>query len=82
MTKAKKKSSNKFSLFTKGSIDYILLVVVILLVALGLIMVLSASSAMSLSESGDSYKYFMKQVLHTAVGAFLLFVLCKVDYKI
>ena len=79
MTKAKKRNSNKFSLFTKGSMDYILLVVVILLVALGLIMVLSASSAMSLSESGDSYKYFMKQVLHTAIGAFLLFALCKID---
>ena len=45
----------KFYLFTKGSSDYIILIVVMLILALGMIMVLSASSPSSLSESGDSY---------------------------
>ncbi len=82
MTKVKKKKSNKFSLITKGSIDYVLLIVVILLVAMGLIMVLSASSAAALSESGDSYKYFSRQLIFTVVGGILLFILCRIDYKI
>ena len=37
-----------------------------MLLALGLIMVLSASSATALSESGDSYKYFKKQLIAAA----------------
>lgn len=81
MTKAKKRNSN-FSLFTKGSFDYVLLIVVILLVAIGLIMVLSASSATALSESGDSYKYFTKQFLFTLGGIAFLAFLSKFDYKI
>ena len=60
MTKAKK-SKSKYTFLTKGPIDYIVVIVVILLVAMGLIMVLSASSATALSESGDSYKYFRRQ---------------------
>lgn len=69
MTKAKK-SKNKFTFLTKGPIDYIVVIVVILLVAMGLIMVLSASSATALSESGDSYRYFRKQCYAMLVRSF------------
>lgn len=66
MAKAKKENEIKF--FTKGSSDYIIWIVVVLLLALGLIMVLSASSATALSESGDSYKYFKKQLISGIIG--------------
>lgn len=66
MAKAKKEKEIKF--FTKGSSDYIIWIVVVLLLALGLIMVLSASSATALSESGDSYKYFKKQLISGIIG--------------
>ncbi len=56
-----KKKENKISFFTKGSSDYIIIIVVGILLVLGLIMVLSASSATALSEGGDSYSYFKKQ---------------------
>ena len=65
---AKTKKENEIKFFTKGSSDYIIWIVVVLLLALGLIMVLSASSATALSESGDSYKYFKRQLMSAAIG--------------
>ncbi|MSY02784.1 MAG: putative lipid II flippase FtsW, partial [Actinobacteria bacterium] len=38
------------------------------LAGLGLVMVLSASSVTSLSESGNTYSIFLKQLLFLAVG--------------
>lgn len=81
MTKAKK-SKSKFTPLTKGSVDYIIVIVVTLLVSLGLIMVLSASSATALSESGDSYKYFKRQLEAAGIGVVLLIIVSKIDYKI
>ena len=51
------KKNKKFSSFLDNPIDYTLLITVLLLLTLGLIMVLSASSPTSLSESGKSYSY-------------------------
>ena len=65
---SKKNKGKGIGLFTKGSSDYIIWIVVLMLLALGLIMVLSASSATALSESGDSYKYFKKQLIAACVG--------------
>lgn len=79
MAKAQK---NKFTPLTKGSVDYIIVIVVTLLVSLGLIMVLSASSATALSESGDSYKYFKKQLIASIIGIIFLIFFSKIDYKI
>ena len=79
---AKAKKSNGIKLFTKGSSDYIIWIVVIMLLALGLIMVLSASSATALSESGDSYKYFKKQLIAAGAGIVFMIVLSKLDYRI
>ena len=42
----------------------LIFLVLIPLLTIGLIMVLSASSPSALSESGDSYKYFSKQLLY------------------
>lgn len=58
----------RIGLLTRGSSDFILIVVTMLLTSLGLIMVLSASSPSALSEWGDSYKYLKKQALAAGVG--------------
>ena len=79
---AKKKKESGIGLFTKGSSDYIIWIVVAMLLALGLIMVLSASSATSLAESGNSYKYFKKQLICAGFGILALIFLSKVDYRI
>ena len=81
MTKAKK-SKNKITPLSKGSVDYIIVIVVTLLVSLGLIMVLSASSATALSESGDSYRYFKRQLEAAIIGVVFLIIFSKIDYKI
>jgi cell division protein FtsW len=72
----------KMSFFTKGTSDYIILIVVLVILACGLMMVLSASSPSSLSESGDSYKYFRKQAMCAGVGLIAMFVTSKIDYRI
>ena len=48
------KGKRKFGLLTKGSLDYPIWITVMILVAFGLIMVLSASAPSALSETGDS----------------------------
>lgn len=64
----RKKEEKGIGLFTKGSSDYLIWIVVVMLLALGLVMVLSASSATALAESGNSYKYFTKQLIAAVVG--------------
>ncbi|MDO5557599.1 MAG: putative lipid II flippase FtsW [Clostridia bacterium] len=68
--------------FINGQFDFILLMVVLLLLALGIIMVLSASAPSALSETGNSYTYFNKQCLFAIGGIILMIILSKVDYRI
>lgn len=76
-----KKKSKKFSSFLDNPIDYTLLITVLLLLTLGLIMVLSASSPTSLSESGNSYKYFIRQAIFAALGLCAMGIISKIDYR-
>lgn len=71
----------RIGILTRGSSDFVLFVVTMLLVALGLIMVLSASSPSSLSEFGDSYQYLRKQALAAGVGIAGLLILSRFDYN-
>ena len=79
---ARKSKDKKVKLFTRGASDYIVLIVVFLLLSIGLIMVLSASSPSSLSESGNSYKYFKRQAEAAAIGLVFMYIVSKVDYRI
>lgn len=76
---AKKRKS--FSSFLNNPIDFTLLITILLLLAIGLIMVLSASSPSALSESGDSYKYFSKQLLFAILGIAAMIFISKIDYR-
>lgn len=71
----------RIGLLTRGSVDFILIVVTMLLVAMGLIMVLSASSPSALSETGDSYKYLRTQAIATIAGFVGMVVLSRFDYN-
>lgn len=83
MTKKTQKSKKKFSLFTKGSVDYTIWITVMILVAFGLIMVLSASAPSALAEKeGDSYKYVRKQAISAVLGLCAMYACSKVDYHI
>ena len=86
MQTTKKKVANKnskISLLKSGNrVDLPLLIVVLMLVALGLVMVLSASAPSALAESGDSYSYFKKQAIATIIGFAGMFFLSKLNYDI
>ena len=79
---AKNKKVRRFSKFANNQMDFILLITVILLLSLGLIMVLSASSPTSLAETGDdSYSYFRKQAIFAVVGVITMLFISKIDYR-
>ena len=73
--------NKKFSSFLENPIDYTLLITILLLLTIGLIMVLSASSPTSLAESGNSYKYFVKQGIFAAIGIVLMTFISNIDYR-
>lgn len=66
----------------KNNVDFTIVVTLILLLSLGIIMVLSASSPTALAEDGDSYSYVKKQLLFAALGLTGMFVISKIDYRI
>ena len=62
---------------------YVLLSVSVVLVVIGLIMVLSASSVKSLVEShnGTPYLYFRKQLLFAALGGIAMLVASRIPVR-
>jgi cell division protein FtsW len=63
-------------------LDYhLLLLVTLALVAFGLVMVYSASSARALLASGDSAFYLKRQALYAVVGLAALVALSRVDFR-
>ena len=76
------KTSKKQKSFLSNPIDYTLLITVLLLLALGLIMVLSASSPTALAEYGNSYTYFIRQAIFAFIGLIAMFFISKIDYRI
>ena len=75
------KNIKSFSSFLNNPIDFTLLITILLLLTIGLVMVLSASSPSALSESGDSYKYFSKQLLFAILGIIAMLFISKIDYR-
>ena len=73
--------SKKFNFFLSKKFDYSILIITMLLLCIGLIMLLSASAPTSLSESGNSYKYVIKQSIVAVVGLILMIAISKVDYR-
>ena len=76
-----KKKTEKFSSFLNNPIDFTLLITIILLIGIGLVMVLSASSPSALAITGDSYKYFNKQLLFAVLGVIAMMAISKIDYR-
>jgi cell division protein FtsW len=60
---------------------YLLVVLVAVLVVVGLVMVLSASSVLSQNEYGSTWVYFLRQSIWTVIGLAALVVVARVDYR-
>ena len=78
---AKKKKEKSFSSFVNNPIDFTLLINILLLLSMGLVMVLSASSPSALSESGNSYAFFSKQLIFAILGIIAMLFISKIDYR-
>ena len=78
---AKKKKEKNFSSFLNNPIDFTLVITILLLLGIGLVMVLSASSPSALSESGNSYAYFSKQLIFAILGLIAMVFVSKIDYR-
>lgn len=62
--------------------DFVLFITVLILLAIGLVMVLSASSPWALSHNGNSYYYVIRQAMFAIFGIFLMIIISKINYKI
>lgn len=77
----KRRKEKSFSSFLNNPIDFTLLITILLLLSIGIIMVLSASSPSALAESGDSYSYFSKQLIFAILGIVAMLFISKIDYR-
>lgn len=77
-----KQRVSKTNNFIKNKFDFILFTVVIVLLALGIIMVLSASAPTSLAENGKSYTYAVRQLIFAIIGVTAMIIISKIDYHI
>ena len=63
-----------------GSSYLLILALVGTLLAVGLVMVLSASSVAAFARTGDSYTYLKRQAIWAGTGVVLMLVVSRVDY--
>lgn len=73
--------NNKLSTKEKP-FDFILIVCVLVMLSLGIIMVLSASSPSSLAEGSNGYSYAIRQGAFGILGLVLMYIISKIDYRI
>ena len=79
---AKKNKVNGFSSFLNNPVDFTLVITVLLLLSIGLVMLLSASSPTSLQEYDNSYKYFLRQLVFAVLGLIAMYFISRIDYRI
>jgi len=65
----------------RGPMDLPFLLLTMLLLGIGLVMVLSASSASSYYESGNATHYFLRQALFAGPGVVVMFLISKINYQ-
>lgn len=85
--KAETKTSRKIDKNTKikyrGQIDYVILLCVILLVAIGIIMVFSSSYyTAGQGENADMYSFLKNDLMYSAVGFVCMYFVTKIDYEV
>lgn len=82
MSKTKNKMAG-FSRFLNNSVDFTLVITVLLLLSLGLVMVLSASSPTAMQKyNGKSYYFFVRQLVFAVLGLIGMYLVSRIDYRI
>lgn len=70
------------STIKKKSLDFGLLITVLVLIVFGVIMVFSASYYDTISELGKPYHYLSRVLLWMAAGLFIMFIVSNIPYRI
>ncbi len=68
-------------LFVKNNMDLPFLLLLFLILAIGLVMLLSASYFAADYKTNDSFFYFKRQLIFVAIGLVLMYGVSKLDYK-
>lgn len=65
----------------RGNMDYTFLTTVIIIVFAGLIMLLSASAPAANRKFGNSYHFFVRQLIYAVMGFVAMIVISNIDYR-
>ena len=65
----------------RGPIDLPFLALVLLLTAVGLVMLLSASYASAMVDTGNPYHYFNQQLIFAVAGVAAMFLISRINYQ-
>ena len=83
MARSRKASTRKvIDIREANKIDMPLLICVLLLLALGIIMVLSASAPSAIADYGNSYRYVLTQGVAAVLGLIAMYILSKFNYNV
>lgn len=77
-----KKFNKKVVKSENAPFDFILCMIIFILLALGIVMVLSASAPSALAETGKTYVYAGRQLVFGILGIIAMFIISKIDYHI
>ncbi len=64
-----------------GQIDYTFLTILIVIVCAGLIMLLSTSAPAANKKFGNSYHFFIRQLMFGGVGFVAMIIISRIDYR-
>lgn len=81
MARPRRQSWRLFNI-KEGGIDLTFLILVFLLLAIGLIMLFSASHAYALFNRGNSFEFISSQVVYAILGIFVMMIISTVDYHV
>lgn len=81
MAKAKDKAK-KIGIFTSGKMDITFFCLILTLLAIGLVMLFSASYSYALTYYGNSYRFISRQLFFALVGVGAMLFVSKIDYHI
>ena len=73
--------AEKNTVSNDNSLDFPMLVTIIILLCLGLIMVATASSYYALNNYNDSNYFLVRQGIFAIVGIAAMIVISRIDYK-
>ncbi len=75
------KRETKTSFFIKEPMDMTFFILVLVILAIGLVMMFSASFATAYFEEGDSYYYIKRQLTFALLGCTIMVFTSKINYK-